>query len=56
MDLNLAGKVVIVTGAGRGIGRTMALTYCQEGANVVIDDIDIDAAKTVEQEANKTNA
>ena len=56
MDLNLKDKVVIVTGAGRGIGRTTALTFCQEGASVVIDDIDLEAAKLVEEEAKAKGA
>jgi NAD(P)-dependent dehydrogenase (short-subunit alcohol dehydrogenase family) len=32
----LAGKTAIVTGAGRGIGRGIAVAYAREGANVVI--------------------
>lgn len=31
----LADKIVIVTGAGRGIGRVIALTFAQEGAHIV---------------------
>lgn len=34
----LAGKVVIVTGAGRGIGREVALLCAREGAAVVVND------------------
>lgn len=52
MDLNLQGKVVIVTGAARGIGRATALTFCREGAYVVIDDIDLQTAKLVAEEAS----
>ncbi len=33
-------KVVVVTGAGRGIGRSMAVTYASEGARVVIAEKD----------------
>ncbi|RME54377.1 MAG: SDR family NAD(P)-dependent oxidoreductase [Deltaproteobacteria bacterium] len=35
----LAGKVVVVTGAGRGIGRCHALLMAREGARVVVNDL-----------------
>jgi NAD(P)-dependent dehydrogenase (short-subunit alcohol dehydrogenase family) len=35
----LAGRAVIVTGAGRGIGREIALLAAQEGAKVVVNDL-----------------
>ena len=33
-------KVVLITGAGRGIGRAMALRFAQEGANIIAADIE----------------
>jgi NAD(P)-dependent dehydrogenase (short-subunit alcohol dehydrogenase family) len=36
---HLDGKTVIVTGAGRGIGREHALLFAREGANVVVNDL-----------------
>ncbi len=35
----LAGKTAIVTGAGSGIGRSVAELYAREGANVIVSDI-----------------
>ena len=37
--MRLSGKVAIVTGAGSGIGRALALRLSQDGASVVIADI-----------------
>ena len=40
MELNLAGKTVIVTGAGSNIGRAIALAFARERSNVVVAEID----------------
>lgn len=44
------GRSVIVTGAGSGIGRAAALRFAQEGARIVIADVDPAPAATVAEE------
>src|SRR6476469_923571 len=48
----LDGKVAIVTGAGRGIGRGEALALASEGAFVVVNDL----GSTLEGAAETSNA
>ena len=45
MSNRLTGKVVAITGAGRGIGAATAQALTREGARVAIGDIDLDVAK-----------
>ncbi len=47
MNGRLEGKTCIITGAAHGIGQAAAARLAQEGANVAIGDIDLDAAKAV---------
>src|SRR4030088_547932 len=53
MPFDLSGKVAVVTGASRGLGREDALTLARAGADVVITDIlvedDPDLQKTAEE-------
>ena len=46
----LAGKVAVVTGAARGIGKAIATRFAQEGANVLIADKDITSAQETASE------
>lgn len=48
--INLANKNALVTGGGRGIGREIALTLAQAGANVAISDIDLATARNTAAE------
>lgn len=41
----LEGKTALITGAGRGIGRTFAKAYAGEGATVAVADIDVERAR-----------
>ncbi|WP_321839022.1 SDR family NAD(P)-dependent oxidoreductase [Paraburkholderia bannensis] len=45
MDLGLSGKVAIVTGSARGLGAATARRLAQEGASVVITDINAELAQ-----------
>jgi NAD(P)-dependent dehydrogenase (short-subunit alcohol dehydrogenase family) len=41
MGDRLKGKVAIVTGAGRGLGRSHALALAAEGAKIVVNDLGV---------------
>jgi 3-oxoacyl-[acyl-carrier protein] reductase len=48
--MDLTGKRAIVTGAGQGIGRAIALKLARQGAEVIVDDINPETAPQVAQE------
>lgn len=48
--MRFENKTVVVTGGGNGIGRATALRFAQEGARVVVGDIDAENAARVTQE------
>lgn len=51
----LNGKTALITGAGAGIGRATALRFAAEGANVVVSDVNDDAARAVATEIGETS-
>lgn len=52
--MRLDGKVAIVTGSGRGIGRAIANRFSKEGAKVVVNDLDPQEAERAAKEIEAT--
>jgi acetoin reductase-like protein len=46
----IEGKVALVTGAARGIGRAIALRFAREGADVAVADLNVDGVRSVAAE------
>lgn len=48
--MRLNGKVAIVTGGAQGMGRAISLRYAQEGASVIVADMNVEGARKVAEE------
>ena len=53
--MSLSNRVAIVTGSGQGIGREIALKLSEQGASIVISDINAATAKEVASEIEAKN-
>jgi NAD(P)-dependent dehydrogenase (short-subunit alcohol dehydrogenase family) len=55
--MRLKDKVALVTGAGRGIGEAIALLFAEEGAHLVVNDVnEADANSTAEKQDQSRQA
>ena len=50
MDLDLSDQTALVTGAGRGNGRAIALSLAEQGAGVIVNDLEEEPAESTAAE------
>lgn len=50
---NITGQVVLITGAGRGLGREIALKLGSEGCHVAIVDVNLETAQRTAEEVER---
>ena len=53
---DIKGKVVVITGSGRGIGKVTAEVFASQGARVVVSDIDKDVCHSTVEDIKKMGA
>ena len=56
LSTDLAGKIVVVTGAGAGIGRASSLLFARNGCTLIAVDVDESAVNDVAGKARKMGA
>ena len=53
MDFGIRGKTALVTGAGRGLGRAIAMELAAEGVNIIACSRGEDSLESLKQELHK---